>query len=228
MLTMHCRSPVPRSERGVVGFLAALGIVVLVTIGATLWWANRYIYATEFTPTKLSAAEQQELDRKLSKLDAAGTTPLGRRPARDGNGPLEPEPYSENDADREINLTERELNSLVAKNEEAAERVAIDLADDLVSLKLLVPFDDDFPFIGGTTLRLAAGLELGYADGHPIVAVRGLSLGGIPLPKAWWGDIKNKNLVEEFGGPGGFWDQFSKGVEGIRVREGRLWIKLRE
>ncbi len=61
-----------------------------------------------------------------------------------------------------------------------------------------------------------------------MVAIRGVSLGGVPLPSAWWGDIKNKNLVEEFGSEGGFWDQFSKGVEDIKIRQEHLWIKLKE
>jgi len=58
--------------------------------------------------------------------------------------------------------------------------------------------------------------------------MRGISLGGVPLPSAWWGDIKNKNLVEEFSGEGGFWSRFSKGVENVQVRDGHLWIKLKE
>ena len=35
-------------------------------------------------------------------------------------------------------------------------------------------------------------------------------MGGVPLPSAWWDEIKNRNLVKEFGSEGGFWDQFSK------------------
>jgi hypothetical protein len=72
------------------------------------------------------------------------------------------------------------------------------------------------------------GVTLRYEQDKPVVIIRGVSLGGIPLPGAWWGDIKNKNLVEEFGGQGGFWDQFSRGVADIGVREGELWVKLKE
>ena len=141
---------------------------------------------------------------------------------------LDPEPYSEEHAKREISLSEKELNALIAKDPETAKRVAIDLADDLVSVKLLVPVDDDFPILGGKTLRLFFGVTLSYGKNRPIVAIRGVSLGGVPLPSAWWGDIKNKNLVEEFGSEGGFWDLFSKGVEDIKIREGHLRIKLKE
>ena len=74
----------------------------------------------------------------------------------------------------------------------------------------------------------ATGLELAYADGRPVVAIRGISLGGVPLPRAWWGDIKGRNLVEEFGAPGGFWDRFARGVDDLRIRDGELWVRLRE
>ena len=93
---------------------------------------------------------------------------------------------------------------------------------------MLVPLEKDFPLIGGTTLRLRAGATLRYENNKPVVIIRGISIGGIPLPGAWWGGIKNKNLVEEFGGTGGFWEQFSEGIENIQVREGHLWVKLKE
>lgn len=85
----------------------------------------------------------------------------------------------------EISLSEKELNALIAKDSETAKRVAIDLADDLVSVKLLVPVDEDFPILGGKTLRLFFGVTLSFKDDRPIVAVRGVSLGGVPLPSAW-------------------------------------------
>jgi hypothetical protein len=111
---------------------------------------------------------------------------------------------------------------------EMGKRVAVDLADDLVSVKLVVPVNNEMPLVGGKMLKLNFGLALSYADGKPIVAMRGISIGGIPLPGAWWGDIKNINLVEEFGGSGGFWDQFAKGVDDLKIQDGHLHITLKE
>ena len=45
---------------------------------------------------------------------------------------------------------------------------------------------------------------------------------------AWMGDLKNKDLVQEFGGQGGFWDGLSRGVEEIMLEDGNLYLKLRE
>ena len=60
-----------------------------------------------------------------------------------------PEPYSEKGIKREIRFTERELNGLLAKNTDLAKKLAIDLSDDLISAKLLLPVDEDFPILGG-------------------------------------------------------------------------------
>jgi hypothetical protein len=198
-------------------------VVAPVVVSAVFpaWWVGRYVYARAFTPTQLTTAEDRVREEKLSHLDAAA--PPRRPPAT-----MEPEPYREDDAAREVRLTERELNGLIAKQDDVARRVAVDLSRDLISVKLLLPFDEGLWLVGGTTLRLSFGLALSYGEAGPVVAIRGISLGGIPVPKAWWGDIKNKNLVEEFGAPGGFWDRFAQGVEYLEVREGQLLVKLRE
>lgn len=209
-----------RKERkfGCLSVLGIVFIIMVVTALATGWWVKSNIYASPFTPTHLDVKEQKLLDGKLSRISRV---PLSHEI-------LPPEPYREDDSKREIRLTEKELNSLVAKDEEAAKRVAIDLDDDLISVKVLLPMDKDFPVLGGKTIRLNFGVTLRYEKGKPVVVVRGVSVGGIPLPGAWWGDIKNKDLVEEFGSEGGFWEQFSRGVENIEVREGHLLIKLKE
>ena len=237
MRRLDSKGPARRGPTGVlsrasgfalVGMLAVLGAVVVLTAGGTAWWLNSNVYAQPFEPTRLDGEEQAALDRKLAALDRSVGSRPDARPAPGSAPPLEPEPYSESDADREIRLTERELNSLVGGQPDIARRVAIDLSDDQVSVKLLVPVDPEFPLLGGKTLRFNFGVELGYAAGRPIVSIRGVSLGGVPIPSAWWGDIKNQNLVARFGSEGGFWDQFAKGVDNIEVREGQLWVRLKE
>ena len=105
---------------------------------------------------------------------------------------------------------------------------AIDLADNLASVKMIIPLDPDFPILGGKTLKANAGAELAYANGRPIVILKGISVWGVPIPNAWLGNLKNVDLVKEFGGDEGFWKSFSDGVENIRVIVGELKIKLKE
>jgi hypothetical protein len=76
--------------------------------------------------------------------------------------------------------------------------------------------------------RITAGATLRFENDKPVVIVRGISIGGVPLPSAWMGDLKNKDLVQEFGGQGGFWDGLSRGVEAIKLEDGNLYLKLRE
>ena len=82
--------------------------------------------------------------------------------------------------------------------------------------------------LGGKIVKVKAGLELAYRDGRPIVALRGISIMGVPLPNAWLGGIKNIDLVREYGAEEGFWQAFAAGVEDIRVEQGRLRIALKE
>lgn len=225
---------------GVQVFGIVVGVMVL-TVLITLFAAHAWLFPKPFTPVVLNPQEEQQLERKLERfenLTAAKPAPAGRKmqvdsgPVQAGEltatGGLKPEAYSEKGASREINLTEREINSLLAKNTDLARKVAIDLADDLVSLKILVPVDPDFPMLGGKTLRVRAGAELAYRNRRPIVKLRGVSVMGVPVPNAWLGGLKNIDLVKEFGTDSGFWKTFADGVETINVRDGKLYIKLKE
>jgi len=223
----------PAAKKFRFSFLQVMGIVALVMIVTALltaWWLKHYIYASKFTPTVLTAKEQKVLNSKLVKLEESTkkypVIPKKRR--HDKGTPLEPKAYSEEGAEREIRLTEKELNALIAKNPEVAQRVAIDLSDNLISIKMISPIDEEIPVLGGKTLRLNLGVILSYEKERPVVALKGVSLGGIPIPNAWLGNLKNKNLVKEFGAEDGFWKLFSDGVADLKVIEGHILIKLKE
>lgn len=211
-------------------FLIVL-VTVLVTVGITLGIVKYYLFPSEFKPVQLSAAEEQVLDAKLNRLDTLQTTSFprsGDKTAPGNSGVLKPEPYSEAGANRTITLSERELNALLARNTDLARKLAIDLSDKLVSAKLLLPIDEDFPFMGGRILKVRAGLELAYREQKPIVILKGVSVMGVPIPNAWLGGLKNIDLVEQYGTEEGFWKAFADGVEDIRISEGNLNIELKE
>lgn len=220
----------PKFRLGCLPVLGIIAAVIVVTALFTGWWMKHYLYASKFTPTQLNAKEQEVLDEKLARLEESAhrSGAIPRKSAGPTAAPLEPERYSEAGAKREINLNERELNALIANQPDIAQRVAIDLSDDMVSVKLVVPMDQDILFLGGKTLRLNLGLNLGYENERPIVALQGVTLGGIPIPNAWLGNLKYKNLVDEFGTEAGFWKLFADGVEDIRIKEGQLSVKLKE
>lgn len=216
--------------RQVVLFLLA---AITLTVITTIFTTRVLLSPRPFVPVTLTAGEQQQLAAKLEKLGHSGTEKSpqvhkSQPPKSDSSPQVHPEPYSERKEDRSVYLSQRELNSLLADNTDLAQRVAIDLAKDLVSLNMLLPVDPDFPVLGGKTLHIRAGVELAYREGRPIVIFRGISVMGIPLPKAWLGGMKNIDLVNEFGNEQGFWKGFADGVESLEVDEGRLRIVLRE
>ena len=208
-------------------------VTIAVTIGGTYWFVKTYVFAREFKPVELSVKEEQVLENKLSALgydvDVKSPERLEDQSADiDDRGFLKPERYTEDGARREVSFNERELNALLAKNTDLAKKLAIDLSDDLVSAKLLLPLEEDFPVLGGKTLRLNAGVEMAYAGEKPVIVRKGVSVMGVPVPNAWLGGLKNIDLVGEFGADEGFWKSFSDGVENIQVEDGRIRVRLRE
>lgn len=223
----------PRPSKGlstgkVVGIVVA---AMLLTMGGTLLIIRSWLFPSPFEPVVLSKAEEQRLERKLERFERIGTgVPRGQqeRPrelptAED----LKPEPYSEEGASREILLSEREINGMIGQNPDLASRMVVDFASDLVSVKLLIPIDPDFPIMGGKILKVKAGAELAFRNSRPVVILRGLSVMGVPLPNAWLGGLKNIDLIQEFGTDPGFWNSFANGVETIEVRDGSLRIVLK-
>jgi hypothetical protein len=212
-------------RKGFSGIQVAAIVVVTVAVTAAVgWWVTRtYVFPSQLEPVELSQSEQVELGRKLKMIGIVTETP----PAEKGARRAAPEPYFEEGADREVYFSERELNGLIAKDSELANNFALDLADDLVSFTLLVPVPPDFPVMPGRIVRVRGGAEVAFVNGRPAVAIKGVSLMGVPVPNAWLGDLKNVDLVKQFG-DAGFWKAFAAGVETVRVQEGRLHIQLKE
>jgi len=226
-------APEKRHLSGMQIFLIVLATIV-VTVGVTYWVLRTYIFPAEFRPVELSAKEEQVLNAKLERFDTLqarrtrGASKAARQNAVDAAEVLEPEAYSEAGADRTITLSERELNGLLAKNTDLARKLAIDLSENLLSAKLLVPVDEDFPVLGGQTLKVRAGLELAYRDSRPIVVLKGVSIMGVPVPNAWLGGMKNIDLVEYYGNETGFWKAFADGVDNIHIIDGSISMELKE
>jgi len=217
------------------GCLQAFGLMLLtvvVSVAVTVWVINVYLFPKRFEPVELSVSEQQTLQQKLDifeRFGAAKQTDAASAPNENGKvEALKPLAYTEQGADRSLSLTERELNGILAKNTDLADKLAIDLSDDLLSARLRLPMDPDFPFFGGKTLKARAGIEVKFASQRPIVVLKGVSVMGVPVPNDWLGGIKNIDLVQRFGQTEGFWKSFSGGVEFVKVVDGAVQIQLKE
>jgi len=203
--------------------LAFILITILITLGTGFFVVKYYVFARPFTPVVLNSGEEKVLNEKLSRL---GQAPAHQ--AQNNSDAVKPEPYSEAGADRSITLTERELNAILARNTDLATKLAIDLSDKLMSANAIIPLDDDFPFLGGQTLRVKSGIAITMIKDRPSLVLQGVSVMGVPLPNAWLGGLKNVDLIEEFGKDSGFWQAFAAGVEHIDVEDGKLNIRLKE
>ena len=209
-------------------------LTVIVTAALTFWVIRTYIFPAEFKPVQLSASEEQVLTRKLERIDSIqsrrtrGSAKAAQRTEDAAAEALEPEAYSEEGASRSVTLTERELNGMLAKNTDMAKKLAIDLSENLMSAKLLVPVDEDFPIMGGQILKVRAGMELAYRDNRPVAILKGVSVMGVPIPNAWLGGMKNIDLVQYYGNEAGFWKAFADGVENIHIEDGNITLLLKE
>jgi hypothetical protein len=184
-----------REKKKGMGYLSILGLIlvtVLISVGVTVWLINSYIFPKKFKAVVLSQKEESVLDQKLKRFRGLGSTDTSKEAQ---TTPLTPDKYSE-DVDTVIGLTERELNALLAMNTDLSDKLVIDLSDNLLSVKLLIPVDQEFPFIGGKTIKVTAGMELAFKNSRPIVKLKGVSLMGVPIPNAWLGGLKNIDLIE--------------------------------
>ncbi|HMP89878.1 MAG TPA: hypothetical protein PJ991_06740 [Kiritimatiellia bacterium] len=207
------------------GCLYALLIIIVLLLASILfsmWWLKRNIYASEFKPVELDEKAQLVLDEKLNAVD-----PTTRS---FGSGSLMnvPDVYSEDDGKRKLVFSQKELNAVLAKDPDFARFLQFRLSDDLVTIQILAPMDESLPVVGGKTLRFDMGIQLRMTRDKPDVTIKGVSLGGIPMPSAWWGNIKGVNLAGQFGSDEGFWELFTRGVEKMEVREGQFILHLKE
>lgn len=224
-MTAETQAPAPARTVSGWKIAAIVLLTIMLTVAVTLWLVFTQVFPAEFKPVTLSQNEAQVLERKLERLESGARQ---ARPAGSGQPALTPERYSEAGARREIALSEKELNALLATNTDLAHRLAIDLSDNLASAKLLVPLDPDFPLLGGKTIKLTAGMEMRYAQGRPVMILKGVSVWGVPVPNAWLGNLKNVDLVQEFAADQGFWKAFAEGVDGVEVKDGELRLRLKE
>jgi hypothetical protein len=229
--TLEARNKPEAEGRGCLRTLGIMLLTVIISVAATTWLITVYLFPKNFEPVELSKKEETILESKLRDIGITGLSSKTTQQIKSNEQDSEllvPEKYAEDPAKRNISLSEKELNALLAKNTDLAKKLAIDLADDLASAKLIIPLDPDFPILGGKTLKVSAGMELAYQAERPIVILKGVSVWGVPIPNAWLGNLKNVDLVKEFGGDEGFWKSFADGIENIQVKEEHLMIKLKE
>jgi len=214
--------------------LAGLILLLSVSVGIYYW----YNFHGSIKPTELSQPEQVVLSEKLEvvtgepvEIHPDGMEASGVITTHDGE-PIEVDDdkiYA--DDRRTLILTEREINGFLHHNTDLAERIHIVLGTNTITAKTITHFQPETPMVGGKTLRvnftLGAYLD---ANGRFALEVRDISAGGVPVPNAWMGDIKNKNLIDLGDNPegSGILQKIAEGIADFKVENGQIRIRLNE
>lgn len=176
-------------------------VLLVVTAAGAYFWFNRPI-----EPVELSAKETQALEQKIDSMEAA---------------PGEPQ-YQP--GTKEIIITERELNGLLAQNTDLGDKLKFTLATDEVHARLETDLDQDLPVVGGKRLKAKARFLVKTTEGRPSLVLDDLTVWGASLPNDWLGGMKGKDLLSEIFGGGGE----LRGIEELRIERGQLVIRLAE
>lgn len=197
------------------------GIFILgcgITAAATAWWVKRNIYASPFKPVMLSQAEQAAFDEKLRILKAEAAPPV--------DGKTEEQRAAE--AKRTLSITENEINGYLAK-QGLGEQFKVSLGDGDATVALVAPVDKDVPFIGGTTLRVKVALHAMIgSDRKCALSIADVSVGGVPLPNAWLGDIKGVNMLAANVQADPVAKRFLDGIRELVIANGAVRVVLNE
>lgn len=207
------------------GALVLVFITAVIAVSATLWWLKRPI-----EPVTLDAKEQAVLDEKVRVFEQARTSPPADAAApgqpNEGGAPA-PEPVYL-PGSKTLRLTEREVNALLNQNTEFGDKVRIELAKDAVHAYLAVPIPPDFPIGGGTTFRARGRFQIKVVEGEtPSAVLEDVTVIGLSLPKAWLGDLKGRNLLEDEARKAGK-GAFLQGIKSLQVEPGNLVLEVNE
>jgi arginine N-succinyltransferase len=225
--------------------VAAIAILVLVilTTAITGWWYRYNFHAKPFEPVVLSEKEQQVLDEKLDTLGVEAEESHRAPSELGGMRPVAPTPPAGGPADlterqkdelasrqrRTIVITEKEINAILNHNTDLEERVKIHFHNGGVGGEAIIDIPEDAPFLGGKTVRakvtVATYLDI---DGGLAIIVDDVTVNGVPVPNAWLGDIKGRNLMENYENKDPFLRALGRGIEEIEARNGELRIILAE
>lgn len=198
--------------------LIVTGIVfgtATLTIAGTAWWVKRNIYASPFTPVALSATEQSALDQKLAVLKQSGAAEAA---------PVDPEV-----AKRTLTITDREINAFL-EQQGLGEQVKVSLHNGGGTATFLLPMSSDGVPNSGPTLRISVSLGAKMDENKKFaLSISDVSVGGVPLPNAWLGNMKGLNMLADAPiSDDPALKAFAAGIRDFSIRSGQLSVVLNE
>jgi hypothetical protein len=224
-----------------------IGLGVFAVLAAAGVFAYNYYFHASITPTKLSEREMVALNEKIKVVEEASQDspgvrvetgevkvlpPVANDPAVPSAPAAPPVAAPEPRDIRTLVLTQRELNGILNNNTEFGQYVKVDLKPGYFDITTIVPVDQEVPFLGGKTLRTSVDFTLKKSEGGELVlAVRDVSVAGVPLPAAWLegaGVMKGENLLKDLKSQYPWFERFVAGIERVEIGSGELKVKLAE
>lgn len=232
-----------RNPWKIFGIIVTTLLVLLIAAGVWWWWVNRMprpVVLTnpeiEVLEDKLTAVSGEPVVVKESQLEMqpemikTGDVPRPIDPILLEKDPEKRRDMMSDEDRRTIVFSEREVNGFINHNTGLADKVYLDFEDDVIVAKFAYTFEDDVPMVGGqmVKLRCHVGARLDENTRKLFLALQDVTINGIPVPNAWLGEIKNKNLFDQASDaePTGFLKALSDGIEDIELRSNQLRVRL--
>lgn len=189
-----------------------------ITAAATTWWVKRNVYASPFRPVSLTQTEQKAFDEKVEALSGKNAAVSSGAESQPGAG----------DDKRTLVVTDKEINAYLAK-QGLGDQIKVELNEGTAAATLIAPVDKDVPVIGGKTFRIRVGLATGgKPNGGMSLAINDVSIGGVPVPNAWLGDVKGVNLLAGTAGSDPVVKRFLAGIREFQIKGGSIRVHLNE
>lgn len=215
----HPGSPRSSWKQPAIIIIGSIIVCCALTAFGTAWWVKRNFYASALKPVSLSPTEQITFEKKVADLELASELPQGKE--------VEALPDAEI-ASRTLTLTSREMNAFLAQ-QGLGEQVKIDLTRHRLTAHFLLPIDENAPLLGGVTLRLRLAFSALLNDSGKLeLKVADVSVGGVPIPNAWLGDIKGLDLIASDLGQDPTLERLVSGIKEFEIQDGALRVLLND
>ncbi|MDP6358425.1 MAG: hypothetical protein QF473_25115 [Planctomycetota bacterium] len=94
-------------------------------------------------------------------------------------------------------LTQDEINALISKEKELADKVYVTIEGDRITGQICVKLDEGIPLAGGRYLNGEATFSVGIDDGELKAYVKSVEVNGKALPENFMDAIKDENLAAD-------------------------------
>ena len=162
----------PKKSRSCLLIGIAIVGVAAIAIGGAIWWYNRPIRPVELTQPEIEAVEE-----KLAVI---------QQPVE------EPAAPDYQPGERQIVLTDREINGLIHQNTNLGDQIAFEFAPGAVHARIETLLPEDVPLMGGKKLRARARFTVEANGQSPAIVLEDLTVWGISLPNDWLGGLKGQ------------------------------------